>query len=282
MKFPFLLPSPALALIATFLMTSLTAQANWLTIEPFKQVDGGEPLELHIAYPEGHQVSDRRPAVIFFFGGGWRGGKPGQFYSYIQALSQEGIVAISAQYRTQNSHGASPVECVKDGKSAIRYVRQHAAELGVDPDRIVAGGGSAGGHVAACAAIDAAPHEVGENLMISSRPDALVLLNPVLSVGPDGYAHGYVRGFTEDWEDLSPLHRVDSKFPPTLIQVGTADKVLPVAMAEEFVAEMEAVGVRAEVIFYEGASHGFFNKPEYQSITIEQIKEFLRSLGFVR
>lgn len=274
-------PLYLIILIALFWGISSSAHARWLTMKTFKEVEGGEPLELHIAYPPDHQASDRRPAIVFFFGGGWKSGKPGQFYPYIQPLSKEGVVAISAQYRTKSSHEASPVDCVMDGKSAIRYVRAHAAELGVDPDRIIAGGGSAGGHVAACTAIDAAPQEAGEDLSVSSRPQALILLNPVLSVGPEGYAHGYVKNFIDHWENLSPLHSVDADFPPTLVQVGTDDKVLPVSMAKEFESKMTAAGNRTEVTFYEGASHGFFNKPEYREQTIERIKVFLRSLGYI-
>jgi len=270
-----------LALGLGALLATPTIHANWLTKEIYKKVEVGDPLELHIANPPNHQAGDRRPAIVFFFGGGWRSGKPGQFYPYIQALSKEGVVAISAQYRTKNSHGANPLECVMDAKSAIRYVRENAEKLGVDPDRIVAGGGSAGGHVAACAAIDAAPQEGAENSAISFRPQALVLLNPVLSVGPEGYGHNYVRRFIDDWETISPLESVDSTFPPTLIQVGTVDKILPVAMAEEFEDKMKAAGNHVEVVFYEGASHGFFNKPEHQAPTIERIKLFLRSLGYM-
>lgn len=271
----------ALSIAALALQPTL-AHANWLTKETFKEVEGGTPLELHIAYPPNHKASDQSPAIVFFFGGGWKQGKPGQFYPFIQDLAKEGIVSISAQYRTKSSHGASPVDCVKDGKSAIRYIREHAAEMGIDPDKIIAGGGSAGGHVAACTAIDTAPEETDENREISSRPQALVLLNPVLSVGPDGYAHGYVRQFIEDWENLSPLHQDGSNFPPTLVQVGTEDKILPTEMAEEFEEKLTAAGTEIEIVFYEGASHGFFNKPEYRSMIVGKIKEFLRSLGYIQ
>ncbi|WOO41016.1 alpha/beta hydrolase [Rubellicoccus peritrichatus] len=252
-----------------------------MTKKTFKTIEDGDDLELHIAYPKGHQSMDKRPAIIFFFGGGWKFGKPGQFYPFIQDLSDEGIVAISAQYRTKKSHGATPVECVMDGKSAIRYVREHAAELGIDPDKIIAGGGSAGGHVAACAVVDNAPQETNENLQISSRPQALVLLNPVLSVGPDGYAHGYVKQSIDNWQSVSPLHSIDSNFPPTLIQVGTADKVLPPSMAYDFEKQMKAAGNKCEIIFYEGAAHGFFNKPEYRDQITNKIKAFLQSLGYI-
>lgn len=273
---------PAFFILALLLCFGQSAHADWMKKIEYKEVDG-ENLTLHTVYPPGHQPTDKRPAIVFFFGGGWVGGNPGQFYPYITELSKEGIVAISAQYRTKKSHEASPVDCVKDGKSAIRYVREHAAELGIDPEKIIAGGGSAGGHVAACTVIEAAPEETDENLSVSSRPQALVLLNPVISVSPNGgYRNDYVVKFLPNWQTISPLESVDASFPPTLVMVGTADKILPVHMSKQFEQKMKDAGNRCEIVFYEGMGHGFFNKPEYRAKTVEEIKTFLRSLGYLQ
>ena len=124
-------------------------------IIPFKQTvnstGGAVTLNLHVFTPPGHQPSHQRPAIVFFFGGGWVDGSASHFHPQCEYLASRGMVAISAEYRVKNLHGTTPQECVKDGKSAIRYVRQNAAALGIDPNRIAAGGGSAGGHVAAAA-----------------------------------------------------------------------------------------------------------------------------------
>lgn len=271
-------------LVPAFLAFTLMpfVQAGWVDIVEYKEIEGGENLTLHIANPPGHTAEDKSPAVIFFFGGGWKQGKPGQFYPFIRDLSKQGIVGISAQYRTKSSHGATPTDCVIDGKSAVRYVREHADELGIDPDKIIVGGGSAGGHVAACTAIDIAPQDVGDNRDVSPRPVALVLFNPVLSVGPDGYAHGYVKQHIDDWRHISPLHNAGANFPPTLVMVGTEDNVLPLPMAQEFDQKLKDAGVRSELVTYEGASHGFFNKPEYREKTSEEMMKFLRELGYLQ
>lgn len=266
---------------APFLALTLNAQPKWVDVIEYKQIEDGENLSLHIAYPEGHTPADKRPAVIYFFGGGWKRGKPGQFYPYIKDLSSKGIVGISAQYRTKTSHDASPTDGVKDGKSAVRYVREHAAEMGIDPDKIIVGGGSAGGHIAACTAIAGAPEEGDENPAVSSRPQALILLNPVIDVGPNGYAHGYVKPYIDDWTRISPLQSVDKDFPPTLIQVGTNDNVLPVDKTEAFNQAMLAQGNACEIVYYDGATHGFFNKPEYLPKTIEKIDAFLAAQGYM-
>ena len=127
---------------------------------------------------------DQRPAVVFFFGGGWNGGSPSQFAPHCEYLASRGMVAMTADYRVKSRQGTTPFDCVEDGKSAIRYVRQHAKELGVDPKKIAAGGGSAGGHVAAATGTVRGMDEKNEDSGISSKPDALILFNPVYDNGP--------------------------------------------------------------------------------------------------
>ena len=104
-------------------------------------------LKLHVFSTEGG--GRRRPAIVFFFGGGWVGGNPSQFFPHCEHLAAKGMVAVSAEYRVKSRHQATPFDCVEDARSAVRYLRGHARELGIDPDRIAAGGGSAGGHLAA-------------------------------------------------------------------------------------------------------------------------------------
>ena len=97
------------------------------------------------------------------------------------------MVAMAAEYRVKSRHNTTPFECVMDGKSALRWIRKNAAKLGVDPERIGAGGGSAGGHVAAAVATVPGLNEEGEDLSISCLPDTLVLFNPVYDNGPGGF-----------------------------------------------------------------------------------------------
>ena len=161
---------------------------------------GDVKLSLHVFEPEGHKPSDKRPAIVFFFGGGWVGGSPGQFYPHCHYLASRGMWAAAAEYRVKNQHGTTPVECVKDGKSAVRYIRVHANELGVDPEKLAAGGGSAGGHVAAATATVTAFDEEGKDASVSAVPQALVLFNPVYDNGPDGYGHDRVKDYWKQKE----------------------------------------------------------------------------------
>ena len=238
-------------------------------------------LKLHIFNPPDHLPADQRPAIIFFFGGGWINGSPQQFYPHCAYLASRGMVAISAEYRVKNRHGTSPRECVMDGKSAIRWVRAHAGELGIDPDRIAAGGGSAGAHVAAAAGVVSGYEEEGEDLSVNSRPKALVLFNPVFDNGPEGYGHDRVR---EYWESFSPMHNIDEAAPPTVVFLGTGDTLIRVSTAEEYKKRMEAKGRRCDLHLYEGQPHGFFNykNRKYYDLTVAEMDRFLVSLGYLK
>jgi acetyl esterase/lipase len=243
---------------------------------------GNVKLQLHIFNPTNHKATDKTPAIVFFFGGGWVGGSPSQFYPHCSYFASRGMVAISAEYRVKNRDGTTPYECVKDGKSAIRWVRAHASELGLDPNRIAAGGGSAGGHVAAATGTLKKFDEPSEDKSVSSKPNALVLFNPVFDNGPGGYGHDRVQ---EQWRDFSPMHNIDKDTPPTVVFLGTQDKLIPVSTGEKYRDLMAKAGVRCDLHLYEGQPHGFFNyregKKTYYYQTVIEADKFLASLGFL-
>src|SRR5215469_11273941 len=141
-------------------------------------------LQLVVHYPPGWKATDKRAGIVFFFGGGWENGTIDQFKPQAEYLAGRGMVAARADYRVKSRHGVTPKECVDDARSAIRWFRENAGTLGVDPDRIVAAGGSAGGHIAACTTLMPAPDPKEEAPKTSSKADALVLFNPVLRFGP--------------------------------------------------------------------------------------------------
>ncbi|MCH2397777.1 MAG: alpha/beta hydrolase, partial [Pirellulales bacterium] len=106
----------------------------------YKSTDNAR-LHLHCFFPPNHRSSDKRPAIVFFFGGSWINGTPQQFVRHCRHLASRGMVGITAEYRVKSRHGTSPFECVQDGKSAIRWLRRQATQLGIDQERIAAGGG---------------------------------------------------------------------------------------------------------------------------------------------
>lgn len=215
---------------------------------------GDVQLQLHIFEKKADQT--HRPAIVFFFGGGWNGGSPSQFYPHCEHLAKQGFVAMSAEYRVKTRHQTTPFECVEDGKSAVRWIRSHAAELRIDPDRIVAGGGSAGGHVAAAVATVPGLNAPDDPANVSCVPNALVLFNPVYDNGPDGYGYSRVQ---DRYQEISPMHNIHKGMPPAIVFLGTKDSLIPVATAEAFREKMKAVGSDSVLKLYEGEPHGFFN-----------------------
>ena len=251
----------------------------------YKKVPGEvTELYLHLFYPEGYNGGGEFPAIVLFFGGGWNGGSAAHFYIQAKYLASRGMVAICPDYRTKTSHGALPYQCVEDGKAALRFVRANAEKLRIDPDRIAAGGGSAGGHVAAATAtVDL--FDTGKHLGVSPVPNALVLFNPVYDNGPHGYGFDRVKDY---WEFFSPMHNIDRDHPPTIVFFGDSDNLVPVSTAEAYQRRMHELNLRSELHVFTNKEHGFFNWENDRSAnkevfiaTVAASDTFLRSLGYL-
>ena len=237
-----------------------------------------KPLELQVFAPPAHQASDARPAIVFFFGGGWEHGSVTQFVRQASYLASRGMVAVCADYRTRASHGTTPFECIADGKAAVRWVRAHATELGVDPNRIAASGGSAGGHVAASTALLNELEEKDADTSISCMPDALVLFNPVLDTTATGYG---AKKIGARCREASPSHHIRGGLPPTIIFHGTADKTVKIENARRFADEMKKAGNACTLITYDGQGHGFYRDEPYYSAVLGEVDKFFVSLGWI-
>lgn len=255
------------------------------TTEVYKKASGDD-LWIYRFDPEGHDpASDKRPAVVFFFGGGWTGGTPSQFEQHSRYLASRGMVAFVADYRVKSRQDTGPRECVYDGKSAVRWIRSSAERLGVDPDRVAAGGGSAGGHVAASTGMcDGLEDPADKNPDISSKPNALALFNPVYNNGPGKEGWGHERA--KEWfPAISPAHNITSDDPPAVVFLGTEDPLIPVSVAEKFQADMKEAGLKSVLHLYEGQPHGFFNEKkggtEIFSDTLRKTDKFFAELGWL-
>jgi acetyl esterase/lipase len=169
---------------------------------------------------------------------------------------------------------------VEDAKSAVRWLRQHSKELGIDADKVVASGGSAGGHIAACTAlIDTFDAETDEK-SFSAKPNAMVLFNPALNI--DELAE--MRDSTDEKKALAkaitPNRFINANTPPAIIFFGTADKLK--AGADQYLAKAKPLNLRAELWTAEGESHGFFNRAPWTPITTRKADEFLVSLDYLK
>ncbi|MCR9207688.1 MAG: alpha/beta hydrolase [bacterium] len=279
--------SPTLPLLIAFLLMATPAMAETeqvampgATAEVYKTASGDD-LHIYRFDPEGHDPArDKRPAAVFFFGGGWNGGTVTQLAPQSRYLASRGIVAFVADYRVKSRQKVTPDACVEDGKSAIRWVRQNSQRLGIDPEKIIAGGGSAGGHVAAATGICEGFEAEGEDHSVSSKPNALILFNPVYdNAKEDGYGYDRIK---EWFPAISPAHNITPDDPPAVVFLGTKDNLVPVTTAEAFRDKMIAAGIQTELHLYKGRPHGFFNpKRGGFNDTLAKTDQFLAKLGYL-
>jgi acetyl esterase/lipase len=248
----------------------------------YKSTPQGD-LTIEAFWPAEWKATDRRPPVVFFFGSGWRKGTIKQFHPQCRYFARRGLVALAADYRVQVTHGTTPDKAVEDARSAMRWIKIHAAELGIDPQKVIAGGGSAGAHIALCAALCKEFDAPTDDRSVSCRPAALLLYNPVL----DTTAPRVVQMLPVADEQarrkladrISPLHLLEKGAPPMVLFYGTDDALAEPAAA--FVRKCGQLGIRAECYLAAGQRHGFFNIEPWLTATMRQTDLFLAWLGYL-
>jgi acetyl esterase len=251
--------------------------AGNFTSHVYKKIDTLS-LTMQVILPE--SFTAKSPAMVFFFGGGWNQGSTQQFEPHAIHLVKQGIACFLVDYRVKSRHQTTPFEALKDAKSAIRFIRKNADGFGIDPSRLIAGGGSAGGHLAAATAFIEGYNDLSDDLTINCIPNALVLFNPVIDNGPAGY--GYER-ISEAYLSFSPLHNIRKGAPPTIIFLGTEDHLIPVETMKYYQIVMQKAGSRCDLFLYEGEGHGFFNhaRGTHYNITLQETEKFLKQLGYL-
>ena len=258
------------------------------TYKKTKDID----LNLWVFNPPKHDLSSPKPAILFFFGGGWRGGSPKQFEQHSRYLSERGIISILADYRVLSRNNTKAIYCLKDAKSAIRWVRKNAKKLGVDPNKIISSGGSAGGHLAAATGTIKMFDEENEDQKISSKPNAMVLFNPgviTASVEEHKLKDSRVKRNIEvigvDPVLFSPYNYIDKETPPTLIFHGDSDTTVNPQMVILFNSKMKMFSNICRLFLYEGEKHGFFNFGRNLNgafiDTVNKMDDFLVELGYI-
>jgi acetyl esterase/lipase len=158
-------------------------------------------------------------------------------------------------------------------------MRKNAGKLGIDPKKLIASGGSAGGHLAACTMIPKSVEADGDDLSISTIPQAMVLFNPVLSFENERMLKR-LNGNEQLARKISPTRYLDKNSPPAIIFFGTNDRLK--VHGDEYWKKAEAVGVRAEKFLAEGQGHGFFNRSPWTERTLVAVDKFLTSLGYLK
>jgi acetyl esterase/lipase len=256
------------------------------------QPNGGGDLQLHVYLPPNWKATDQRPAIVFFFGGGWRIYNPQQFYAKAEYLASRGMVAFCADYRVLTRHQTTFDSAMEDARSALRCVRAQGRQWGVDGEKIVAAGGSSGGHLAAACALLDGPDDSADDCKISCQPQALVLFNPVLDLIAASRKGGHLTeviliacpGDSDQakkaaLKKLSPFEYLRKNCPPTVMLFGADDAWLP--DAKVFAAKSRQLGNRVDTWIAPNMPHGFFNAAPWHQETLIKTDAFLASLGFL-
>ncbi|MEM1062972.1 MAG: alpha/beta hydrolase [Planctomycetota bacterium] len=275
------LPAFAVAIALTKPVVAADYEIEGFEKIPYKTVDD-RTLHLFVGRPSADAATPV-PAVVFFHGGGWTGGKPTQFAPQATHLTERGLVTVLVEYRLrERGVDKTPEKCVRDAKSAVRFVRAHAAEFGIDPDRIAVGGGSAGGHLAAFVGCVDGGDDPADDLSVPTKPQAMLLFNPVCDNGPGEWGH---KSVGPDHTVFSPAHNLSADDPPAVYMLGDGDKLIPVSTAERFRDDLAAVGVRCDLLIYKNAGHGFFNYAKgnnrFYFETLATADAFLVDLGWL-
>lgn len=237
----------------------------------YKEI-GGTKLDIWIYKPADWKASDKRGAIVFYHGGGWRNGSPSAFSRQSARLAERGMVALSVQYRL-TSGGTTIAECVKDARSAFRWVVAHAAELGIDAGRISAGGGSAGGHLACALVTLDTINESTDDLTVPIKPASLVLFNPAAKLRS-------IRSQDTPGSDVvDPFVHLKAGHPPAIMFHGEDDTTVPIATVREYAARVKELGGQCEVVGFPGQPHGFFNRDPAFGETLKQSEVFLEKHG---
>ena len=281
--------TPLLAALAIALAVTLNAAENHTDeildesiskgkVYVYKQVDGVD-REMEIYFPKGHDASKKTvPGIILFHGGGWGGGNRVAFSYQCAYFASRGMVAATVTYRLRTKEDRAAMKngqsskrvCIPDVKSAIRWFKQNAEELGVDPNRIVAGGGSAGGHISLLGTTNPGLNDPNDPQGIDTSVAAYVLFNPALSK------------IDANDPEVDFLQHLKADFGPAIVFFGSEDKWLingwtPAA------AKMKSLGITSvEMQIAEGQTHAFFNKQPWKDITLIAADEFLTELGYLK
>jgi acetyl esterase len=234
-----------------------------------------EPMRLHVFKPAGWSATDRRPAWIHFFGGGFVNGTPLQSAGYGRKAAQLGLVGIAVDYRVKNRHGTDASQCVADARAALHWVQTHAAELGLDPQRVVVSGSSAGGHLALWTAITATPWGSDPAHAPLHQPAALILLSAASDTSESGGQRS--DRFAGHGLALSPQHQLDAHMPPVLMFHGDADSVVPYKYAVALDQKLRETGNDCEFVTLPGGAHNLGTEEERATI-LASSRTFLERL----
>ena len=266
------------------------------TTKVYKQVDTMQ-LTVHIFYDPAVISKKSKAAIAFFHGGGWAFGKPSEFFGACRRYAAMGFVTFSFQYRLSiDKEGhfphptITPIECVKDARSAMRWVRSHAKEFNIDPQKIIAGGQSVGGHLTLSTAMIDKHNESTDDLSVNPVPNAMLLYSGTVNT-LEAWCDLLMGKQREKIWSISPAHNLKKGLPPAIAFHGTEDEMVPNFTIDFFQRDMTNLGNHFEVHKYPGRKHYLGDIDEkyvkqYSRLFDEKIMletdDFLRRFGFLK
>lgn len=285
----------ALAMVGLMVARAIAAEGEPPVLrhtEHVYKVVGDTSLTLHRFAREDATESAPHPAIIFIHGGGWAFRDPSDFFAACRRYAALGFITFSVEYRlAENAEGdiaspaLTPIECVKDVRSAVRWVRGHAAGLGIDPNRIVVGGHSVGGQLALATALFDTINEDTDDLAVSPAPNALLLFSGTPDTLEAWCDYLLADRRAQIWS-ISPAHNVRPGMPPAIAFHGTEDHVVPFWKVIRLQKFMDQAGNTFELHAREGRHHYLAEGDKtYAEILdddmLEKTDAFLRKFGLM-
>ena len=241
------------------------------------KTSAGKKRRMEIFLPPDHDPKKSKvPGLILFHGGGWQGGTLAQFRNACAYFASRGLVCATVEYRMLGKAERAKLPegesykrvCVTDAKSAIRWFKQHAEELGIDSSRLITGGGSAGGHISALATMNPGLNDPKDPPDIDTKVSAYLWFNPAFSSAD-----------TSD-PQIDILAQLKTDLPPAIVFFGNKDEWKKGWDAAH--AKWISLGVQSiDLHIANGQPHGFFNQEPWQTVTLIAADKFLVQHGFL-
>lgn len=242
------------------------------------------PLRLFVCNPTSWRATDRRSALMHWFGGGFLTGNITASVGEAQYWARTyGMVGIAPDYRVNDRFGTYAYVSADDGRAALKWVEEHAAELGLDPTRIVLSGASAGGGVAFFAALRDAPVTGSAADNPGLRAAAVVTRVGVPDTTTESHASDYSSAsrFADYGSTISPSLHIDAAFPPVLMDHGTQDTTVAATPSIDFCSALIRIGRICEFNSKFGLGHDLSAGPNRLDDVHEDTRAFLTKLGLL-
>ena len=241
------------------------------------KTSAGKERKMEVYFPPDHNPAKAKvPGIILFHGGGWQRGNLQQFRDACAYFASRGLVCATAEYQMLAKHAVAGLPagesykraCVTDAKSAIRWFKQNSGKLGIDPDRIITGGGSAGGHISALATMNPGLNDPGDPNDIDTSVVAYLWFNPAFAPGD------------KSDPEIDILTHLKSDLPPAIVFFGDKDEWK--TGWDTAHAKWKSLGVETiDLRIAKGQPHGFFNSPPWRIVTLIAADDFLVKNGLL-